>query len=141
MFVKRVTSWFSSGFHALCATTRHQGTEGNMRLPLFTLLALSVCTAFPTDATAKGETIYAQQCAACHGKNGEGMQYVAPQLRDATFIKTASLDEIKAVIRAGRAGADKKHPSFPSVMPPFPNLSVEDIAAVAEYIKGPLQEE
>lgn len=108
-----------------------------MRFPVFMLLGLF---AFPAFAGDQGETIYAQQCAACHGKNGEGMQYVAPPLKDASFVKTASMEEIKEVIRAGRAAGDKQHPAFPAVMPPFPNLSGEDVTAVAEYVKGPLQD-
>lgn len=90
--------------------------------------------------SAEGETIFAQQCAACHGPRGKGMQYVAPPLKGSEFVTTASVDDIKAVIRAGRSAETKKHPAFPAVMPPFPNLSEEELTAVAEYVRGSLQQ-
>lgn len=89
---------------------------------------------------ADGESVYKQQCASCHGVKGQGMQYVAPALKGSKFVASASLDEIKATIKAGRSAEQKQHPDFPAVMPPFPQLSEDDIAAVAEYVQGKLQQ-
>lgn len=110
-----------------------------MRRTLVALFAAIAAVGAGPAVAADGESVYSQQCAACHGKSGEGMPYVAPPLKGAEFMKTAGLDEVIQVIRAGRAADQKKHPTFPSVMPPFPNLSDEEIKAVAEYIKEPLQ--
>ncbi|MBW3568294.1 MAG: cytochrome c [Proteobacteria bacterium] len=101
--------------------------------------ALFAILAAPVSA-AEGETIFAQQCAACHGRKGEGMQYVAPSLKGSEFVSSASVDDIKAVVRAGRSGDAKKHPAFPAVMPPFPNLSEEELTAIAEYVHVSLQQ-
>lgn len=110
----------------------------NISTRFFVVALLACCSSAIMAADAA--SIYSQQCAACHGKSGEGMQYVAPPLKGAEFVTSASMDEVKEVIRAGRSGATKKHPAYPSVMPPFPNLEEDEITALAEYLKGPLQE-
>lgn len=89
---------------------------------------------------ADGESVFKQQCASCHGVKGQGMQYVAPPLKGSEFVKTAAVEDIIATIRQGRTGDAKQHPDYPAAMPPFPQLSEEDVAAVAEYVKGALQE-
>ena len=88
---------------------------------------------------ADGQTLYAQQCAACHGPAGEGLQFVAPGLKGSAFVKDSSIDDIVNVIRQGRSAEAKKYPAYPSVMPPFPQLKDEDAKAVAEYVKTALQ--
>lgn len=110
-----------------------------MRVQVTSVLVLAAMF-FSANAVADGESVFKQQCASCHGVKGQGMQYVAPALKGSKFIASASVDEIKTMIRAGRSAEQKLHPDFPAAMPPFPQLSDEDIAAVAEYVKGKLQE-
>jgi len=111
-----------------------------MNKPCLLFLASLLAGFSCAGSAADGENIFLQQCAACHGRKGEGMQYVAPPLKGSAFVTSASLEDIKQVVQAGRSGADKKHPAFPAVMPPFPNLSDEEVNAVAEYVKGSLQQ-
>lgn len=106
-------------------------------LPAACVLAL---TMVPGIAVADGESVFKQQCASCHGVKGQGMQYVAPPLKGSDFVQSASVEDIIATIRAGRTGEAKQHPDFPAAMPPFPQLSDEDVAAVAAYVKDALQE-
>jgi mono/diheme cytochrome c family protein len=110
-----------------------------MRIVLL-LIAVSGSVFLAGTAAADGEAIYAQQCAACHGAIGEGTPHVGPPLKGAEFVKSTTNDDMIKVIREGRAGADKKHDAFPSVMPPFPQLSEDEIKAVAEYVRKNLQE-
>jgi len=56
-------------------------------------------------AEERGAEIYAQQCAFCHGENGEGMQELgAPNLSDSIWLYGGSKDDIVTSIRTGRGG-------------------------------------
>lgn len=106
-----------------------------------TLRVFILATAiFSAQAFADGEAVFKQQCASCHGVKGQGMQYVAPPLKGSEFVKASAIEDIVATIRDGRTGDAKRHADYPAAMPPFPQLSEEDVAAVAEYVKGALQE-
>jgi cbb3-type cytochrome c oxidase subunit III len=49
-----------------------------------------------------GEELYTQTCASCHGQEGEGAS--GPQLRNPTFLRTASDGFLSATIALGRDG-------------------------------------
>ncbi len=54
---------------------------------------------------AAGETIYTDNCAACHGEDLKGMQEVgAPNLTAATYLYGKSVDAIKAQVNSPRNG-------------------------------------
>lgn len=106
----------------------------------FLVLILAGGASLSTSAMADGEAVFKQQCASCHGVKGQGMQYVAPPLKGSEFVRTAAIEDVIATIRQGRVGETKKHADYPAAMPPFPQLSEEDVAAVAAYVKGALQE-
>ncbi len=60
-----------------------------------------------TDAAAaeRGAAIYADNCASCHGENGEGNRDVgAPKLNDAIWLKGSSHADIVAQITAPKMG-------------------------------------
>lgn len=79
----------------------------------------------PPDATAakKGEPVYMANCSGCHGKNARGGE--APDLlRSVTVLHDEKDEEIGAVIGKGRGA-----------MPPFPQLSAEEIHNVSQYLK------
>jgi cytochrome c oxidase cbb3-type subunit III len=60
-----------------------------------------------TDSTAiaAGKTLFAQNCAVCHGDDAKGKRDVgAPNLTDAIWLYGSSLDQITAQIRAPRQG-------------------------------------
>jgi len=92
-------------------------------LSLFILLYM----ALPTQALARhdGEHIYIQNCAACHGYNGNGGMGVPLSLPD--FLATASNDYLYKTIRNGRPGR---------VMPAFKNLSDDDLDSLINYIRS-----
>jgi len=58
-----------------------------------------------TAAAERGATIYAENCASCHGENGEGNRDVgAPKLNDAIWLKGSSHADIVAQITAPKMG-------------------------------------
>lgn len=74
--------------------------------------------------TLNGADIYTVNCVACHLPEGEGIEPVFPALAGSEFVGGNSA-EVAAVISNGRAA-----------MPAFQqDLSIEEIAAVATYIR------
>jgi mono/diheme cytochrome c family protein len=71
-----------------------------------------------------GAVVYAGNCVACHQAEGEGIEPVFPALAGNEFVAGDAAD-VAGIISNGRAA-----------MPAFQqDLSVEDIAAVATYIR------
>ncbi|ODU09725.1 MAG: cytochrome-c oxidase, cbb3-type subunit III [Rubrivivax sp. SCN 71-131] len=77
-------------------------------------------------ALAMGEVIYRDNCAACHGRAGQGSQALgAPRLDDADWLYGGSGEAILASIRDGRHG----------VMPPWGEaLGAQGVVNVANYV-------
>ncbi len=81
--------------------------------------------AAPDEAAAKkGEPVYKQNCATCHGESARGAQ--GPNLvRSVVVLHDEKGEEIGPVIKNGRPQAG---------MPGFPNLSADDISNVGQYL-------
>jgi cytochrome c oxidase cbb3-type subunit 3 len=75
---------------------------------------------------AEGARIYAEQCSACHGAEGEGMTMMgAPNLADAIWLYGGSRERIVETVTHSRFG----------VMPPWAErLSEAEIKQAAIYI-------
>ena len=85
----------------------------------------------------RGEKIYAQQCAWCHGERGEGVAGSFPPLAGNRAVNLANpANLVQVVRRGGYAPATEGNPR-PYGMPPFGHvLGDEDIAAVLTYVRG-----
>ena len=81
--------------------------------------------AAPDQAAAKaGASIYAQNCAACHGRTARGAQ--GPNLvRSPLVLHDEKGEEIGQLVKQGRPSAG---------MPPFPDLTTNQLYQIAEYI-------
>lgn len=80
--------------------------------------------AAPTEQEQKGQSLFATQCAFCHGRDAAGGE-TGPDLTSSELVeKDVGGNEISPVVRSGRI--DKG-------MPPF-NLSDADLAAVVAFI-------
>ena len=80
--------------------------------------------AAPTEQVQKGQSLFATQCAFCHGRDAAGGE-TGPDLTSSELVeKDLNGNEIGPVVRSGRI--DKG-------MPPF-NLSDADLAAVVAFI-------
>ncbi|WP_439121776.1 cytochrome-c oxidase, cbb3-type subunit III [Marivita sp.] len=84
----------------------------------------------PQDASmvAAGETVFLDNCAACHMDDGTGDRWQgAPNLTDAIWLYGGDYDTIKETVTYSRFG----------VMPPWTErLSEAEIRAVASYVHG-----
>ena len=79
----------------------------------------------PDEAAAKkGEPLYKQNCATCHGENARGSQ--GPNLvRSVVVLHDEKGEELGPVIKSGRPQAG---------MPGFPALSQEDLYNISQYL-------
>lgn len=86
---------------------------------------------------ARGGTVYAQQCAQCHGEKGEGRAGAFPALagnRAVTLESPTNL--IRMVLLGGYPPTTAGNPR-PFGMPPFRQvLSDEEVAAVSTYVRN-----
>ena len=76
----------------------------------------------------KGEEIYAVQCAACHGPEGEGEEGVASALVGSEWVN-AGRNNLVRILLQGKEGAI-------GLMPPQRNLSDEEIAQVLTFVRN-----
>jgi mono/diheme cytochrome c family protein len=92
----------------------------------------------PADsAMARGAKVYEQQCAQCHGDQGQGQPGAFPPLagnRAVLLADTTNL--VRVVLQGGYLPATAGNPR-PHGMPPFRHvLSDEDVAAVATFVRN-----
>jgi cytochrome c oxidase subunit II len=78
------------------------------------------------DLVARGEKVFAANCAACHQANGKGVPGAFPALDGSKIVNGAAADQITLVLN-GKAG---------TAMPPWKQLSDTDIAAVITYTRN-----
>ncbi len=91
----------------------------------------------PNPATlARGERIYRDRCADCHGDDGEGKAGRAPALAGNPGVRSPVADNLLRVILEGGYGAQTAENPRPYGMPPYgAELGDADIAAVATFIR------
>jgi cytochrome c oxidase cbb3-type subunit 3 len=59
----------------------------------------------PAPSVGAGQTIFAENCAACHGENGQGKTEMgAPNLADTTWIYGGDLQSVFTTVWGGRRG-------------------------------------
>ena len=85
----------------------------------------------------QGQTIYYNQCAACHGGAGQGIVGLFPRLAGAPLVQQDQATSlIRVVLEGSRAMASAGAPTGPA-MPSFAwKLSDADIAAAITYIRN-----
>ncbi len=91
-----------------------------------------------TDPTMKaGEAIYADQCSACHAKDGRGVDYLFPALAGSPNARSEDPTIlIRVVLEGARSVATPSQPTGPG-MPSFAwKLSDAEIAAVLTYVRN-----
>ncbi|MCZ4316550.1 cytochrome c [Comamonadaceae bacterium G21597-S1] len=84
----------------------------------------------------RGKKIYEEQCATCHGDEGQGVPSIHPALAGNRAVLLHTPNNLVQVIRNGGFAPTTAGNPQPFGMPPFgQTLSDEDIAAVASYIR------
>ncbi|BBD80639.1 c-type cytochrome [Aerosticca soli] len=83
-----------------------------------------------------GAKIYADRCASCHGKDGQGVAGVYPPLDGNSAVdEPTGINAIRIVLLGGFAPTTAANPR-PYSMPPFAQeLDDHDVAAVVSYIR------
>lgn len=92
----------------------------------------------PAPATlALGRQLYGQQCAVCHGSEGQGVPGAFPRLAGNASVNLAEpRNLLLAVLEGGYPAATPQRPR-PHGMPPFGHvLSDAQVAAVASYVRN-----
>lgn len=89
------------------------------------LLCIGCLFTFSAQADSRGEALYNENCAICHGEDGSGGMGIP--LSSASFLDAASTHYIKQTIRLGRPGR---------VMPSFYWMPEADIEAIIDYINN-----
>jgi cytochrome c oxidase subunit 2 len=90
-------------------------------------------TAAGFDYAATGANLYTANCSACHGATGSGVPGAFPPLAgDPVVTATDPRGQIGVVLH-GLHGAKIKGTAYASQMPPFPQLSDNDIAAIIDH--------
>lgn len=87
---------------------------------------------------AKGEQLFAQSCAACHGPDARGIQGLGKNLRSSEFVKGLSDDELVEFIKKGRDTSDPANTTGVA-MPPKggnPSLTDQDLYDIVAYIRS-----
>lgn len=91
------------------------------------LVSATLATAQPAmaqaDLQAQGQELYEQNCAVCHQPQGEGVAQSFPALAG-----NANLEDLPLIVTNIHLGK--------GAMPPFPDLTAEQIAALAAYIRN-----
>jgi mono/diheme cytochrome c family protein len=84
-----------------------------------------------------GQAIYADQCAACHSKDGSGIARLFPALKGRASVQSDHPDTvIRMILEGARATSTRYEPTAPA-MPGFHwKLSDDEVAAVATYIRN-----
>lgn len=84
-----------------------------------------------------GKAIFADQCSACHAKDGSGIAHMFPQLKGSPFVQQPNPTSLLQVtVNGTRAVATQERPTGPA-MPAFGwKLSNDQIAAVTTYVRN-----
>ena len=95
-------------------------------------------TAVTAADAARGQKLYQQTCAMCHGYQGEGVQRLGKPIVDSEFVRRYSDEELVRFLIEGRAA---NHPDNTQgiPMPPRggnPSLTDEDLAAIVAYMRS-----
>lgn len=74
----------------------------------------------------RGKGWFGLTCVTCHGPNGDGINNLAPSLRDSEFLKTADPVAINLLIRRGRLATDPANKSGKPMPPRGGDVTLTD---------------
>ena len=86
---------------------------------------------------ARGGSLYAAQCATCHGDAGQGSSGLYPPLAGNRAVALPQADNVVQMILQGGYQAQTAGNPRPAGMPPFQHLlDDEEVAAVASFVRA-----
>lgn len=90
----------------------------------------------PGETLLLGARIYGEQCASCHGRQGQGVAGIYPRLAGNRAVTMEAANNVVQIIRRGGFLPSTAGNPRPFGMPPFgQTLNDAEIAAVASYIR------
>lgn len=92
----------------------------------------------PVGDAAKGQTLFAGTCSACHGPDATGVVGLGKDLTTSTFVAEKSDSELVAFIQTGRPASDPLNTTGID-MPPRggnPALTDQDLADIVSYLRS-----
>lgn len=114
---------------------------------LFAVLAVSLISSAadkkakpgkePTAEQMKeGEKVYTQTCVVCHQKTGMGLAPLFPPLAGSDFLMADKKRSIVIVTKGISGPIEVNGKKFNQVMPPLPQLTDDQVAAVLSYVRN-----
>lgn len=101
---------------------------------VFSVFFLQSCN--ETQFLPEGKLLYEKHCSSCHGKNGEGLESLIPQLKDSDMLINAG-SEVACWIRKGMSGKILVNgKEFDAEMPANKLLSNVEITNIVNYIQN-----
>jgi mono/diheme cytochrome c family protein len=98
--------------------------------------AKTPATAGGTAAKADGKTVWQENCAACHGDEGEGQPGNFPRLAGNPDLFKDRAFPVLVVLHGISGPITVKGQSYDSAMPAFGHLSDAEIAAVVNFVRS-----
>lgn len=88
-------------------------------------------------AAPAGPTVFAQNCAACHGSEGRGVAGLFPPLAGSEWVASGPDTPIRIVLHGLQGSVQVQGQTFNGVMPAFgARLSDQELAAVLSYVRS-----
>jgi mono/diheme cytochrome c family protein len=91
--------------------------------------------AAPPPVALDGQALYRRHCLACHQADGGGVPNMQPPILDSAWVKGAPQPLALFVMTGGFNSASRKDSDVGNVMPAFPQLSNEELAALLTYVR------
>jgi nitrite reductase (NO-forming)/hydroxylamine reductase len=92
-------------------------------------------TAAPSaERLAAGEKVYKEQCIACHQPDGKGLPKAFPPLAASDYLLADPKRAVGIVVNGLTGAVRVNEETYNSVMPPFPQLSNQQVADVVTYV-------
>jgi mono/diheme cytochrome c family protein len=98
--------------------------------------ALALAAAAFADEPPPGQKLYARHCLSCHQADGYGVPNMQPAITGGTWVKGDAQALALFVMSGGFDSASRKESENGNVMPPFRQLSDDDLAAILSYIRA-----
>jgi mono/diheme cytochrome c family protein len=107
--------------------------KNDSKNPIFVRLTI------PDSGRKKGFTLFRRLCASCHGAGGEGIENLAPPLKDSQYV-TGSLERLAMIILKGLEGpvhVNGQLFELNTSMPAFENnLTDQEISDIVSYLRN-----
>lgn len=98
-------------------------------------LMVGMVALFGLAIAADGGQLYSQNCAGCHGANGQGIPGAFPPLTGNPRAQDEAY--VLKVIKEGLSGSlEVNGQTYNGVMPPMPQIAEADAKAIALFVKG-----